>query len=400
MKSIFFADNRHNLAKQIGQGIVVLSAYHQMQRGNDAAFEFEQEANFWYLTGINAPDWRLIIDGKTEESWLVEPAIDEVHRIFNGGLSPAGASTISGIKAVISHSEAEKLLKELAKDSNSVYTLGKDMQAEHYDFVQNPAQHELGIYLKHTFKEVKDCRTELAKLRAIKQPEEIIAIKKAITITIEAFEIFKQKLPDLKYEYEVEAEFDYYFSKNGTQGHAYDPIVASGDNAWTLHYNKNQDILKKDSLLLLDIGARADGYAADISRTYTVGTSTARQIAVHSAVESAQQQIIMLLKPGLKVRDYQAKVDIIMQSALDSLGLKHKTPDESRAYFPHAISHGLGIDVHDSLGKPDTFLSGMVLTVEPGIYIPEEGIGVRIEDDILITDTGHENLSAALSTSL
>lgn len=399
MRASFFSANRERSVQATG-GLIVLSAFTQMQLTNDAASRFEQEANFWYLTGIESPDWWVIIDGKSNQSWLVEPEIDQIHRIFNGGLSPEEAKYTSGIDTVLSRSEADALLLDLAKKRDIVYTLGISPDASHYDFVLNPAQKQMQKYLKRVFKDVRDCRLELAKLRAIKQPVEIEAIKKAINLTIEAFEDIKKKLPNFKYEYEIEAAFSYYFRTHGAQGHAYDAIVASGNNACTLHYSDNNDPLAQNALLLLDIGARVDGYAADISRTYSVGKPTARQIAVHAALESTQQQIIKLLKPGLLVQEYHEKVESIMRSALKGLGLKWATPDGSRGYFPHAVSHGLGIDVHDSLGRPTELLEGMVLTVEPGIYIPEESIGVRIEDDILITATGHQNLSEALSTSL
>ena len=256
--------------------------------------------------------------------------------------------------------------------------------------------------LKKIFAEVRDCRQDLAELRAIKQSHEIDAMKKAIGLTVDAFADAKKKLPTLSAEYEVEAEFTYNFGKAGGAKHAYDPIVASGKNACTLHYNHNNASLQKNSLLLIDIGARVEGYAADITRTYAIGQPTKRQIAVHRAVETAHKAIIGLLRPGLTVTKYQAQVDTIMQDALMSLDLLKDRTDQVtyRKYFPHAISHGLGIDVHDSLGRPSELQTGMVLTVEPGIYIPEESIGVRIEDDILITDTGHVNLSGSLSTSL
>jgi Xaa-Pro aminopeptidase len=399
----FFQNNRNSLIAAINNGVVVLSAYYQMQRGNDAAFSFEQEANFWYLTGIDSSDWWLIIDGQAKKSWLVEPEIDSVNRIFNGELSPEDAMRTSGIDTVISRSQADTLLRELAKTQDTVHTLdsypsAKD--AKHYGFIVNPAQKQMWSRLKKEFYKVCDCRLELSKLRAIKQPSEIAAIRKAISLTVDAFNDVKKKLPNLNHEYEVDAEFSHYFRNHGAQSNAYDSIVAGGENACTLHYTANNDPLKKSTLLLLDIGARVGGYAADISRTYTIGQPTARHIAVHSAVESAQQEIIGLLKPGLSVKEYHENVDVIMQLALRGLGLPRATPDGSRGYFPHAVSHGLGIDVHDSLGRPEFFKTGMVLTVEPGIYIPEEGIGVRIEDDILITDNGHENLSGSLSTSL
>jgi Xaa-Pro aminopeptidase len=399
MDSSFFVQNRQKLSKVLKGGIIVLTAYNQMQRGNDAAFQFEQEANFWWLTGIDAPDWQVIIDGTRGKSWIIRPYVSDMHQIFDGSLSAEQALKISGVDAVIDQDEADRMLRDLASKHSVVYALGDHPGKEHFDFSTNPAQHKLYSLLQRIFADVQDCRRELSKLRAIKQPVEIAAIKKAIKLTNSAFADVKTLLPDLKAEYEVEAEFTYAFRRAGAAGHAYDPIVAGGKNAVTLHYNRNSDKLKSGTLVLLDIGARAYGYAADITRTYAVGTPTARQIEVHQAVEKAHKAIIRLLKPGLVVADYQESVDEIMKTALGSLGLL-KSPEDYRKYFPHAISHGLGVDVHDSLGGPVTFEAGMVLTVEPGIYIPEEGIGVRIEDDVLITERGATNLSAALPTSL
>lgn len=398
----FFAANRARLATQLSGGVIVMSAYSAMQRGNDTSFAFEQEANFWWLSGIEEPDWWLIIDGIRGKSWLAAPTISQSQQIFDGSLSPERAQATSAVDAVITHAEALDLLRDLAKKHSTVYALGDQPHAEYLDFTLNPAMKKLHEILARLFASVQDCRRDIAQLRAIKQPQEIAAMKQAINLTVDAFEHVRQKLPTLRYEYEVEAEFSYYFRRHGAKGHAYDPIVASGENACTLHYVDNASRLKKRQLLLLDIGARSGGYAADITRTYALGEPTRRQIAVHEAVQGAQRQIISLLKPNLSIEEYHRDVDVIMKQALLSLGLMKDEDDDNgyRTYFPHAISHGLGIDVHDSLGGPRYLQPGMVLTVEPGIYIPDEGIGVRIEDDILITDTGHTNLSARLSTDL
>jgi Xaa-Pro aminopeptidase len=354
------------------------------------------------LSGIEVPDWWLIIDGTRGKSWLAAPTISQSQQIFDGSLSPEQAQATSAVDAVITHAEALDLLRDLAKKHSTVYALGDQPHAEYLDFTLNPAMKKLHETLGRLFTSVQDCRRDIAQLRAIKQPWEIAAMKRAINLTADAFEHVRQKLPTLRYEYEVEAEFSYYFRRHGAKGHAYDPIVASGQNACTLHYVDNTSRLKKRQLLLLDIGARSGGYAADITRTYALGEPTKRQVAVHEVVQGAQRQIISLLKPDLSIEEYHRDVDVIMKQALLSLGLMRDMEDDTayRTYFPHAISHGLGIDVHDSLGGPRYLQPGMVLTVEPGIYIPDEGIGVRIEDDILITDTGHANLSARLSTDL
>ncbi len=402
MKNNFFLTNRRRLIEKNQGGIVVVSAYASMQRGNDAAFFFEQEANFWWLTGVDTPDWWVIIDGQRNKSWLVMPEISPTHQIFDGSLSADAAQRISGVDGILTQDEAMAMLRDLAKKHSVAYGLGDVPHVEQFDFVLNPLPKKLWNILERTFNDVQDCRLELAKLRAIKQPEEIAAIKKAIKLTIEAFNVVKRKLPELQYECEIEAEFSYFFRKHGASGHAYDPIVAGGKNACTLHYAANTDRLKKGSIVLLDVGARLGGYAADISRSYSVGEPTQRQRQVHQAVQSAHRDIIKLIKPGLLVADYHSSVDRIMKNAIMNLNLLGSLTDDGtyRRYFPHAISHGLGVDVHDSLGQATEFLPGMVLTVEPGIYISEEGIGVRIEDNILVTEQGCTNLSKALPTSL
>ena len=401
MSPLFFESNRVAISSALKGGLIVVAAYSALQRSNDASHPFEQEANFWYLTGINEPDWWVIIDGSTHKSWLVAPDIDEVHRTFDGGLSSYEAGKISGIETIISQKDSESLLRDLAKKHSIVHTLGEHPYKSHFSFVENPAQKKMWSFVERLFNSVQDCRLELAKLRAIKQPEEIATIRKAIRLTSQAFELTKQRLSTLSYEYDVEAEFDYFFKKQGAR-HGYEPIVAGGNNACTLHYIKNNQKLKKNSLLLIDIGAKVGGYTADITRTYAYGSKTQRQQDVHQAVEAAHQKIINLIMPDFLVAEYQKQVDVIMKQALIGLGLMRGMDDDDayRTYFPHAVSHGLGIDVHDSLGGATYFKPGMVLTVEPGIYIPQEGIGVRIEDDILVTKTGHENLSRQLSTGL
>ena len=400
MKADFFRHNRHRLNEALEGGVIVLTAYTKMQRSNDAASAFDQEANFWWVSGIDMPDWWVIIDGTRHKSWLVSPDVDAVHHVFDGSLSADSAKAISGVDEVVTREQAKDMLRQLAKQHSIVYTLGDQPHAEHYDFVQNPAPKKLHEQLSRTFTTVRDCRKELAALRAIKQPEEIAAISQAIALTIEAFEVVKSRINTFSYEYEIDAEFSYHFRRHGAKGHAYDPIIASGGNACTLHYGDNSAKLKKQQLILMDVGVRHGGYAADITRTYAYGDITKRQQAVHERVAEAHVEIISLLGPDVTVETYQKDVRRIMMTALCELKLATSLDDSAAyaKYFPHAVSHGLGVDVHDSLGAPRYLRSGMVLTVEPGIYIPEENIGVRIEDDIIITETGHRNLSARLST--
>lgn len=399
MDASFFAGNRVRLTKALNGGLVILSAYGRLQRSNDNAHAFTQESNFWYLCGIEEPDWMLVVDGSQHRSWLVMPDVDEVHRTFDGSLSLDDAKRISGVDKVITADEGNSLLRTLAKRHSVVWTVDQLPHAEYFNFSLNPSIVKHKHHLERIFGKVQDCRQDLAKLRAIKQDDEVRMIQKAIDVTIKSFEEVKANLPTHKNEYEIEATFSYAMRMNGASGHAYDPIVAAGINACTLHYIRNNDPIRAHQLVLMDVGASYGGYAADITRTYVQGEPTKRQIEIHRAVETAHHRIIELIAPMMSVEEYQRSVDAIMGDALKSIGLPH---DEAgiRRYMPHAVSHGLGIDVHDSLGAPKYFQESMVLTVEPGIYVPEEKIGVRIEDDILVTATGHKNLSARLSTGL
>lgn len=398
MNQKVFSNNRNSIFVQTTVPVCLISNK-SVQRSGDASFAFSQESNFWWLTGIEQPDWWVIIE-PTGATWLVRPHVSESHQIFDGSLSDEEALKISGADGVLSRQQAKEKLIQLAKIHQTVATLGPHPHRKHFDFVENPAPAKMRTMLKKLFKNVDDCRPTLAKLRAVKQPHEIEAIQKAIDLTVDGFELVQKKLRsgELKTEFEIEAEFSYLFTKSGNHRHAYDPIIAGNTNACTLHYNKNSDSLDP-GLVLMDVGARVDGYAADITRTFAVGDVSDRQRQIHAAVEKAHLAIINLLRPGLSVEEYLTEVDEIMKQALASVDLLKK-PSDYRKYFPHAISHGLGVDVHDSLGGATELQSGMVLTVEPGIYIPDEGIGVRIEDDILITDTGHRNLSARLTTGL
>ncbi len=396
MTNDFFIHNRRILADSIDDKIIVLSGNDQLQQAKDQVYSFTQESNFWYLTGISQSNWLLIVDTKTRDEWLVQPDIGDVAEIFDGSLADDDASLTSGVKRVMTMQAGDELLKTFARQGRKVSTLGPDPHRKHYDFVENPAQAQLYRRLKREFGLVSDCRSVLSKLRAIKSSEEIAALTSAVDLTIDAFETIKSKLDQLRYEYQVQAEFDYYFAYRNSK-HAYDPIVASGSNAITLHYNKNNDELKSGDLLLLDIGSLVNGYPADISRTWSIGNVSDRQQDVWRAVNDAHRHIVSMLRPGLSFDEYLSSVDSIMKKTLTSLKL---STTDYRKYFPHAISHGLGIDVHDSLGGFKEFQAGMVLTVEPGIYVKEEGIGVRIEDDILITESGYINLSERLSTEL
>lgn len=397
MNTSFFKTNRNNLQKKLGSGgFIVITGYSEMQQTHDMAAPFVQEGNFWYLTGIEAPDWWLIMEG-SGKSLAVAPEIDSIKQTFDGSLDHKRAKEISGVDRVISRDEAQNIIRSSTRGHSIAYTVDQPKYIrEHAGFYLNPAQHELRQLLERTYPNVSDCSKELATLRTIKQSEEVDMITRAVKISVDAFKKMKEELGKYKYEYEAEAKLTHEIRRVGASGHAYEPIVAGGEHACTLHYVQNDSPLKKQSLLLFDVGAKYGGYAADISRTYAIGKPTKRAVAVHDAVREAQEEIISIMKPGLGFVEYQKHVDLCLVEALKKLKLD---PERLHEYMPHAIGHGLGIDVHDTLAGYESLQPGMVLTVEPGIYLPDEGIGVRIEDDILITDKGYKNLSGSLETA-
>jgi Xaa-Pro aminopeptidase len=392
-----YIQRRNQLATQLDIQPIVLTAFDAMQQTNDSAAPFVQESSFFWLTGITEPGWMLIIAGENHQ--LVAADKTDIQRIFDGGISKEEARRVSGVQAVVDASELNAVLQTLARTSEQVFTTLKHPHAEYFDFALNPAIERTHSVLSEIFGEVHDCRRDLSKLKAIKSPEEIDLIKQAIAISIDGFNEVKKTLATASHEYSLEATLTHSFRTAGAQGHAYTPIVATGKNACTLHYVANTDKLPANGLVLIDAGAKVGEYAADITRTLAIGAPSAREAQVHQAVDTARAEIIALIAPGLSFKQYDQRVEAIMRAALDGLGLLNQ-PEDFYRYFPHAISHGLGIDVHDSLGGYETFQAGMVLTVEPGIYIPEEGIGVRLEDDILVTEEGNTNLTAALPTRL
>lgn len=393
---MFYSANVQKFMSVCSGTLVVISGYEVMQLSGDMAAPFLQESNFWWLTGIEEPGWKAILDSARGRVVLVRPTLTEIQQVFDGGLTDAEALAVSGAQAVIPEAEFERELAQLARK----HPLVRTVENKHGDsFVVNPAQTKLTAQLKRHFNTVEYCNKQLAELRAIKTAQELECITKAVAATTDVFAAVRANWETYKYEYQVEAAFTAQFGNKGLK-HAYAPIVAGGPRACTLHYDKNNAKLAKREAVVIDIGARLGGYAADITRTYCA-QPTKRMQQVHAALEAAHAQIIALLKPGLPVAEYGKHVDDIMQQALLELGLiKTKDDKAYHTYFPHAVSHGLGVDVHDSLGGPRYLQPGMVLTVEPGIYIAKEGIGMRIEDDILITQTGHKNMSASLSTAL
>lgn len=403
--SQFFAGNRARLRELFtGKAPIVVTSNGLLQRGGDSAYPFAQDANFWYLTGIDDPDILLVMDRGKE--YLIVPNRSISREAFDGAIAYDALKTISGISTIYNDTDGWKQLSARVNKVKHIATVAPvPAYIEHYGLFANPARAALVSRLKSYKNELEllDLGSHLSRLRMIKQPAEVAAIQKAIDITASSLNVAlkSSKLAKYKYEYELEAELSRSFRRLGSDGHAFEPIVASGERACTLHNVKNCSSLDDNQLVVVDVGAEVEHYAADITRTVSMGSISRRQKAVYNAVLEVQNYAITLLRPGTLLKDYEQLVEHFMGEKLRELGLiKTINHENVRKYYPHATSHFLGLNVHD-VGDYDRPLeAGIVLTVEPGIYIKQESIGVRIEDDVLITPTGNKILSNKLSREL
>lgn len=406
--SDFFAGNRERLRQLFtGTAPIVLTANGSLQRASDEAYPFQQDANFWYLTGINEPGYILVID--KDKEYLIAPERSHVQETFDGAISTEDVAQRSGIATIVSYKEGWHRLENRLRKVQHVATLAAPASyIDVWGMHTNPARAVLVKQLRAINADVEllDLRTHLARMRMIKQPQELAALQQAIDITIDTLkEVTRPShLAKYAYEYEIEADITRGFRRRGATGlagHAFTPIVAGGKRACTMHHVANDGALASDELIVLDVGADFSQYSADITRTVISGTPTRRQRTVHEAVLAVQEHAFSLLKPGVMLREYEEAVVAFMGEKLRELGLIKSITEESvREFFPHATSHFLGLNTHDAGDYDRPLEAGVVMTVEPGIYIQDEGIGVRIEDDILITEDGIRILTDRLPRHL
>jgi Xaa-Pro aminopeptidase len=403
--SDFFSGNRARLrALFTGTAPIVVTANGLLQRGADSPYSFKQDANFWYLTGINDPDIVLVME--RDKEYLIVPDRDASRETFDGAIKTTELGRRSGIKTIMEGEEGWNQLANRVRKVQHVATLTPPpAYIEHYGLYTNPAREMLVAKLKSYKEDLEflDLLPHLTRMRMAKQPPEIAALQQAIDITIGSLKtaVRPAKLQKYGHEYELEAEVGRGFRRHGASGHAFEPIVASGARACILHNIANDNALAANELVVIDVGAEVEGYAADITRTVSRGQPSSRQKAVYAAVLETQEFALGLLKPGVLLRDYEQEVEHFIGEKLRELNLiKTISQKNVRKFCPHAISHFLGLNVHDAGDYDRPLEPGVVLTVEPGIYIPKEGLGVRIEDDVLITDRGNKVLSDKLPRNL
>ncbi len=397
----FFSGNRTSLRSLLKiDGVVMLTASGLVQRSGDSVYPFRQDSNFYYLTGLLDPDLILVMDLGSGDEFIILPNKSEAETTFGGEIYCDDLAKMSGIDTVYDYTNGWKTVNDLRMIRKNVYTVtAPPVRITHTDsFYTNGNRRRLMQKLKRAqpASPLCDIRAEFTKLRQVKQKPEIEAIRSAIACTTDGLRSASAQINQGVTSYQLKAELDYVFARNGTE-HGFTPIVSSGKDTCVMHSTRLDKKVAEGDQVLFDIGAEHQLYCADISRTYFCGTPTPRQKEVYDAVLRVQRAAEKLIRPGVGWRDYVIAVDYIMGEELIKSGLiTENTRKEVHKYFPHAISHSLGLDAHDPCDYTQPMQENMVLTIEPGIYIPEEGIGIRIEDDYIITKNGISNLSGSV----
>ena len=407
----FFTSNRRNfIEKLLPNSLAIFHSNDLFPRNGDQTFKFRQQSDLFYFTGISQEETILMLypgcpnPDLREVLFIIEPTASlqtwEGHKY-----SRKEARDVSGIEKVRWLEQFDVVLAEAMSFAENVYLNAIEYAKFSTDVPYRDLRFAREIREKYPNHDYKRSAPLVYSLRTIKSDEEIRLIKEAIDITGKAFErILKFVGPGVT-EYQVEAEITHEFLFNGASGSAYHPIIASGENACTLHYIQNSDTCKAGDLLLMDFGAEYGHYAADLTRTIPVsGRFTDRQKACYNAVLHVLKQAPRLLVPGNTIDKVNKAVNKFMEEEMIGLGLFSREQVLSQdpekpvyaKYFMHGVSHFLGLDVHDVGSKFEPFRPGMVFTFEPGLYIREEKIGIRIENNYLVTEGEPVDLTAGI----
>jgi len=397
----FFRDNRKNFMRRMQEGaFAVFYSNDQCPRNGDQYHPFRQNSDFFYLTGIEQEKSILLIAPDCPNEKLREALFllktNEMLEIWEGHkYTEKEARETSGIQNIYWLDDFEAALKEVMSYFDHVYLNSNEYIKFFPDVETREIRMGKALQAQYPLHKYHRAAPLLTRQRLIKSPQEIALIKEACSITNKAFRRVLSFTKPGVWEFEVEAEISHEFTRNRAGGHGYAPIVASGKSACVLHYTENDKVCRDGDLLLMDFGAEYANYTADLSRTIPVnGKFTPRQKDLYNAVLRVQNEIKKLYVPGNTINDLNNKTNELMEREMVRLGLlkeedvKKQDKDNPlfKKYYMHGVSHFMGLDVHDVGAKHEPFKPGMILTCEPGIYIPEEKTGIRIENDLLITD--------------
>lgn len=409
IRNQLFVRNRKNFSKLLKKNsLAIFNSNDEFPRSGDQTYLFKQNSDIFYLSGIDQEQTILILfpdcsNPLYKEVLFLRQTNDHIAVWEGHKYTKKDAAKASGIDSVYWLEDFWNILSTVVHYSDTIYlnTNENDRYAHLVPYKDLRFIHE--IKERYPLHHYERCAPILRDLRAVKSTIEVDLTKKACAITKDTFiRVLKFVKPGVK-EYEIEAEIIHEFIRQGATGHAYNPIIASGANANILHYNDNNHICKDGDVILFDFGAEYANYNADMSRSIPVsGRFTKRQRAVYNAVLKVMNEAKKMLVKGALWNKYHEEVGKIMESELIGLGLlnKHDVDGQNPAmplykkYFMHGTSHHLGLDVHDFASRYKPFEAGNILTCEPGIYIVEEKLGIRLENDILITENGNIDLMA------
>ena len=412
LKSSIFVQNRARFTATMDRN--ALAIFHSNDiypTSADGTLPFKQASDIFWLSGMDQEESVLVLfpDAPKPEhrEILFLTETNDLIAVWEGAkLDKDQAFEVSGIRTVYWLQDWNRVMKELMSQTAHVYLvteehLRRNNPVETRTMRLNKALKE--AYPHHSYKR---SATALNALRAVKTKEEVEVMQMAADITAAGYDRILRFLKPGVTEYELEAEFMHEFLRRRSRGFAYTPIIGSGANACVLHYIENNMPCNDGELVLFDVGAEYGNYACDVTRCFPVnGTFTPRQREVYEAVLRVEKASIELLRPGAILAEYHVQVGELMTKELIGLGLITQADVDAqdpawpayKKYFMHGTSHYLGVDVHDyGLWDGSPIQEGMVFTCEPGIYIPEEGLGIRIEDDIVVTKEGHINLTKAI----
>jgi len=423
-KAEHFTQRRNSFIEAIGSAVAILPGAPVAIRSNDVEFIYRQDNDFYYLTGFAEPEAvALFAPGEKEAYVLFVRPRDKERETWTGRRAGVdGAMVEYGADKAYPIDEFQRVAARYIEKAERVYYplgVNERVDARLLELIKSAAA--MRPRMGSGPNALLDPREILHEARLYKHPEELETMRRAIAISAAAHTAAMRNARGGMMEWEIEALVDYQFRKRGAAGPSYPSIIASGPNAATLHYIHNDREMRHGDLLLIDAGCEYDFYASDVTRTFPVGARFASlQRDLYEIVLAAQSKAIETVRPGVKFDEpHQAALRVLVEG-MCHVGLLNGTPDEVisngsyRRYYMHRTSHWLGMDVHDVglyrvAGESRTLQSGMVLTVEPGIYIgpgddqaPEEfrGIGIRIEDDVLVTAEGHEVMTAAIPKSV
>lgn len=395
MAKVFFTQNRQRLAERMPQNsIAVLFAGKAPCKRGDEYYPFSPDRNFYYLTGIEREDMIFVLakyGAQTEEILFLPRDNGEMAKWVGANMTPEEAQEVSGISDLRPLDAFTEDFAALVFRQN-LTTLCLDMEHRQWADTQTPAlRFAAECRANYPAMQFLDLYPIFGDLRLIKTPFELERMRKAMEITRKGLEAMMLHARPNMYEYEMEAYFDFTLMQNGVRHKAFSTIAAAGERATILHYSKNDGIAKDGDLLLVDCGAQYDWYNGDITRTFPVnGKFTPRQRMVYEIVLEGQQKVIDAIRPGLPFSRLNEILKEHYLTALQEIGLAETMEDVTKYYY-HGVSHYLGAETHD-IGRyiSRDLQPGMVLTVEPGLYIPQWAIGIRIEDDVLVTENGCE----------